>query len=97
MTKQEAIDKLQEMLSAEVGKAKAYSDVASEYRSKYYSLQDAIKKEVELNGASGKYLRLKREQNEMLEKANDNSENAQNCHAAVRAYYNAFKILCEVA
>lgn len=97
MTKQEAMSKLQELHSAEVDKAKAYSNEAAEYSSKYFSMFDVIMKETELNGASGEYYRLMEERDEMLKKANDNHENAQKCYAVAGAYFDAFKILCEVA
>ena len=97
MTKKEAMNKLQELHSAEVDKAKAYSNEAAEYSSKYFSMFDVIMKESELNGASGEYYRLMEERNEMLKKANDNHENAQKCYAVAKAYFDAFRIICEVA
>lgn len=97
MTKQEAMNKLQELHSAEVDKAKAYSNEAAEYSSKYFSLRDVVESERKLNGVSCEYYRLMEERNEMLKKANDNHENAQKCYAVAGAYFDAFKILCEVA
>ena len=97
MTKKEAMNKLQELHSAEVDKAKAYSNEAAEYSSKYFSLRDVVESERKLNGVSREYYRLVAERDEMLKKANDNYENARSCHAVAGAYFDAFKILCEVA
>lgn len=97
MTKKEAMNKLQELHSAEVDKAKAYSNEAAEYSSKYFSLRDVVESERKLNGVSSEYYRLVAERDEMLKKANDNYENARSCHAVAGAYFDAFKILCEVA
>ena len=97
MTKQEAMNKLQELHSAEVDKAKAYSNEAAECSSKYFSLRDVVESERKLNGVSSEYYRLVAERDEMLKKANDNYENARSCHAVAGAYFDAFKILCEVA
>ena len=97
MTKKEAMNKLQELHSAEVDKAKAYSNEAAEYSSKYFSLRDVVESERKLNGVSCEYYRLVAERDEMLKKANDNYENARSCHAVAGAYFDAFKILCEVA
>ena len=91
------MSKLQDLHSAEVDKAKAYSNEATEYSSKYFSLRDDVENERELNGASSEYYRLMAERDEMLKKANDNYENARSCHAVAKAYFDAFEILCEVA